>query len=103
MMAKSLRCVSTEVRKLPHYDALNDVDLFLDEFEREVPEEHRFQVLELALHTTPARWWGTHKENFPGWKEYRRMTKLSFRYANTRITEKYNGKDDPCQHLAPWT
>lgn len=40
MMMKSLRCVSLEVRKLPHYDDLTDIDLFLDEFEREVPKDH---------------------------------------------------------------
>ena len=42
MMTKSLRCVSTEVRNIPHYDGLTDVELFLYEFEREVSEEHRF-------------------------------------------------------------
>lgn len=53
MMTKSLHCVSLEVRKLPYYDGLIDVDLFLDEFECEVPEDHCFQALELALCTTP--------------------------------------------------
>jgi len=24
-------------------------------------------------------------------------------YANTRMTENYSGKDDPCDHLARWT
>ena len=66
-MTKSLFYVSSEVRKLPHYDGLTDVDLFLDDFECEVPEDHRFQALELALLTTPARWWGTHKDSFSGW------------------------------------
>ena len=42
MMKKSLWCISTEVRKLLHYDGLNDVNLFLGEFEREVPEENHF-------------------------------------------------------------
>jgi len=55
MMTKSLWCVSTEVRKLSHYDGFADVDLFLDEFEREVPEEHQFQALELALHLLVGR------------------------------------------------
>jgi len=57
---KSLWCVSSEVWKLPYYDGLTDVDTFLDEFEREVPKDHRFQALELALHARPAWWWGTH-------------------------------------------
>lgn len=42
MMMKLLHCVSWEVRKLPYYDGLTDVDLFLDKFECEVPKDHRF-------------------------------------------------------------
>jgi len=103
MMTISLRCVSTEERKLPHYDGLTTVDIFLDEFESEVLEEHRFQALELALGATPSRWWGTHKEIFAGWKEYRRMMRLRFEYDNTQVTENYSGKDDRCNHLARWT
>jgi len=41
MMTKFLHCISMEVRYLPHYDNLNDVNLYLDEFEREVPNEHQ--------------------------------------------------------------
>ena len=40
MMTKSLWCVSMKVRNLLYYDGLNDVNLFLDDFEREVAEEH---------------------------------------------------------------
>jgi len=46
MMTKSLRYVSSEVRNLPHYDGLTDVDCFLDAFEREVLEKHHFQALD---------------------------------------------------------
>jgi len=52
---------------------LNDVDVFLDEFEREVIEEQRFEALDWALHATPARWWGMHKGSFDDWRECRRM------------------------------
>lgn len=102
-MTKSLQCVSTEVRKLPHYDGSANVHLFLDEVEREVPKGHHFQALELALHPTSTLWWGTHKDNFIGYKEYRRIMKLRFGCANTKIDEKYSGNDDPCDHLALWT
>lgn len=64
MMTKSLCSVSSEVRKLPYYDFLTDVDKFLDEFEHEVPEDHHFEALDLALRATPAKWWGTHKDSF---------------------------------------
>lgn len=56
-------CLSV-VRNLPTYDGLNELDTFLDAFEREVPKNKHFQALDWALHTTPARWWGTHKGVF---------------------------------------
>lgn len=31
------------------------------------------------------------------------MMKLRFGYANTRMNEKYSGKDGPREHLARWT
>ena len=63
---------------MPYYDDLIEVDKFLDAFEREVPEKHCFQALDLALLITPAKWWGTHKDNFYGWKLYRRMMRVWF-------------------------
>lgn len=56
MMTKSLLCVSSKVKDLPHYDGLEDVDCILDAFEREVLEKHRFQTLDWVLRTTPTRW-----------------------------------------------
>ena len=41
-MTQLLHCVSSEVRNLPTSDGLNDVDVFLDVFEREVLEKQRF-------------------------------------------------------------
>ena len=54
MIMKSLHCVLLEVRNLPYYDGLTAMDKFLDEFEREVPEDHHFQALDFALCTTLA-------------------------------------------------
>lgn len=78
MMTKSLPCVSSEVKSLPYYDGLIDVDKFLHAFEKEVHEKHHFQKLDLALCATLARWWGTHKDNFDEWCEYRKMMILRF-------------------------
>lgn len=49
MMMKSLHYVSLEVRSLPYYYGLTDIDKFMDAFEREVLEKHRFEALDLAL------------------------------------------------------
>ncbi len=103
MMTKSLCCVSSEVRSLPYYDGLTNVDNFLDAFEREVLEKNHFQDLDLVLCSTPARWWGTYKDNFDGWRKYRRMMRVAFGHPKVRLTEKYDGRSDPSDHLAKWT
>ncbi len=66
-MTQSLSYVSSEPRNLPIYDGLNEVDIFLDAFEREVPEKQHFQALDWALYAMPTRWWGTHKGSFDDW------------------------------------
>ena len=43
-----------------------------------------------------------HKENLGGWKEFCRLIRLRFGHVETRIIEKYNGKDDPHEHLSHW-
>jgi len=73
----------SEVRNLPYYVGLTDVDKFLDAFDREVPEDDCFQALYLALCTTPVGWWVMHKDNFDGWQDYRRMMRLQFGRPNT--------------------
>jgi len=103
MMTKSLHCVSSEVRIFPYYDGLTDVDKFLDAFEREVLEKHHFQALDLAICDMPARWWGTHKDNFDGWHEYKRMMRVRFGCPMVKLTKKYDGRSDPHDHLAKWT
>ena len=70
--------MSFEVRNLPIYDGLDEVDIFLDAFEREVPEKQCFQALDWALRPTLARWWGMHKGSFDDWRECRRMMRTRF-------------------------
>lgn len=78
MMAKSLCCVFLEVRNLPYYDGLTDVDNVLNAFEREVPQEHPFQALDWELPATCVRWWGTHKDSFDDWRMYKKMMRVWF-------------------------
>jgi len=94
--------VSSDVRNLPSYDELTDVDIFLDALEREVPEIHYFHALNWSLHTTPTRWWGMHKGSFDDWYEYRRMVRIHFGRPKVWMKNKYDGRDDPCDHLAKW-
>jgi len=70
MLTKSLRCISTKLQNFLYYYGLEDINLFLDNFERDVLKEQWFQALDIALQATLARWWGMHKDNFIDWKEY---------------------------------
>lgn len=99
MMTKSLCCISLEVRSFPCYDGLTDVDNFLDAFEREVLEKHHFQALDLALCNIPVRWWGMHKGSFNEWREYKRIMRLQLSHPKVWLTEKYDGRNDPRNHL----
>ena len=69
MMTRSLHCVSIEVRDLPTYDGLGEVDDFLEIFKREVSEKQCFQALDWVLQAMPTRWWGLHKGSFDNWCE----------------------------------
>lgn len=73
MMTRSMRYVSIEVRDLPTYDGLGEVDTFLDKFKGEVPKKKRFQTFDWVLRAMLARWWGTHKGSFEDWCKCRRM------------------------------
>lgn len=94
--------VSSEVRNLPTYDGLNDLDIFLDAFERGVPKKQRFQALDWALCAMAARWWGTHKGRFGDCFECRKMMRTHFGKLKVQIIDKYDGQDDPSMHLAKW-
>ena len=43
-----------------------------------------------------------HKSSFDDWCECRRMMRTRFGKPKVRMTNKYDGKDDPCAHLAKW-
>lgn len=56
MMTRSLHCMATEVRDLPMYDELSEVDDFLNKFEKEVLKQQHLDALKWVLCATPARW-----------------------------------------------
>ena len=60
-MTKSLRWIGTEIKDIPSFDGLADVNEFLQQFEQEISHEQRMEVIDLAVRATPARWWHSHK------------------------------------------
>jgi len=43
-----------------------------------------------------------HKDNFDDWREYRIMMRVHFGRSKVRLTEKYDGRNDPRDNLAKW-
>lgn len=68
-VTKSVRCIISEVCNLHSYDVLGDVNVFIDDYEEWVPEIQILLAFDIALKTTPARCWGTYKNNIGDWKE----------------------------------
>lgn len=62
-----------EVRDIPMYDGLSEVDNFLNRFKGEVSEQKRFEALKWVLCAMPARWWSTHQRSFKDMCECRVM------------------------------
>jgi len=40
-----------------------------------------------VLHATPAQWWGTHRDSFEEWHEYRRVMRLWFAHPKFWLTK----------------
>ena len=102
MMTRSLRCISTEMRDLPTYDGLGEVDAFLDQFEREVREKQQFEALNWVLRAMPARWWGTHKGKFDDWRACRRLMPTRFGKTRGQSVGRCNGWNSLRVHLLRW-
>ena len=43
-----------------------------------------------------------HKDSFGDWRDYKRMMRIRFGQPKVRMTNKYDGRDDPHNHLAKW-
>lgn len=61
--------MTSEVCNIPSYDGLGDVNIFLDDYEEQVPKYQRLPALDISLKSTPARWWNAHKKNIEDWQE----------------------------------
>ena len=61
LITQSLRCVAIETVTLPIYEGLVRLLDFFQVFEEKVFEPKRILSLDVALKSTPARWWAMHK------------------------------------------
>ena len=56
-------------------------------------------VLEEALKATLARWWETHNKSINGWLLCHRLMEVHFSEAEHYQVNKYDGCNDPSDHL----
>jgi hypothetical protein len=75
----TLHWIGAEVCDPPKYDGLTDVDIFVREFELQIPYQQRLLALDIALKVTPARWWVAHKDRIDNWKQCRRLLQVRFK------------------------
>ena len=66
-MTCTLRWIGSKVREPPTFYGMNDLEELLLKFEVDVMENQRLPALDIALKSTPARWWGTHKAKINNW------------------------------------
>ena len=57
---------------------MGEIEEFIEDFEEQVLRELRIQALDIALKATPARWWGTHKQNLQVWDQVKIIMKIRF-------------------------
>jgi len=48
-LTKSLRWIGTEVRKVPTFDGLSNIQEFLQEYEAQIPLTQQLKTLDVAL------------------------------------------------------
>jgi hypothetical protein len=63
-------------------------------------KNQRLSALEIALKTTPTRWWGTHKEKINNWFQCKRLLRIRFGSEHEhKYEEKYEGFGQPQEHV----
>ena len=60
-ITKTLRWIRSEVITLPIFDGLSDVEIFVQEYEAQLPCPERLQHLVVVLRDTLVRWWTAHQ------------------------------------------
>jgi hypothetical protein len=66
-LTREVHWISTTVNNLPTFVGINPLEEFLSDLEESVPTQQILLALAKVLKSTPARWWGTHKDNILDW------------------------------------
>lgn len=99
IITKELRWIGSEVSTVPTFDGLSDIQLFLKQYEEQIPLEKRLEVLDIALRATPARWWAAHKNTISSWSTCQRLMGIRFRSNTGGMLCMYDAQTDPTVHI----
>jgi hypothetical protein len=92
--------IGTKLKEPPSFHGLNDMETFLTQYEDEVLENQRLLALDLSLKTTPARWWGAHKETITNRYQCKRLLRIRFDAEHKNKKQWRNeGLGTPVKHL----
>jgi hypothetical protein len=87
-------------KRTSYFYGRNDLEEFLMKFELEVVENKILPVLDVALKSTPAQWWVTHKENINNWYQCNILLCIIFdAEREDRYVEKYDRIGQPREHV----
>jgi hypothetical protein len=79
---------------------VNDLELFLAQYEDEVLEEQIILALDIVLKATPARWWSAHKETITDWYQCKWLLHIRFGAEQRRNQQqKYDGQGELVEYL----
>lgn len=95
----SLRWIGTEVCELHHFYGLTSVVTFVIEFESLIPLHQRSMPLDVALKSTPTRWWATHKAHIQDWSQCKRLIHIRFGKEGEYVVDRYSGLINPNDHI----
>ena len=99
IITKELRWIGSEVSTVPTFDGLCDTQLFLNQYEEQIPLEKRLEVLDIALRATPARWWDAHKNTISSWPACQRLMGIRFGSNTGGMLRRYDAQTNPTAHI----
>jgi hypothetical protein len=98
-LTQKVHWIGTTISNFPTFDGLNHLEAFLLDFEEIVPTPQILLAMDEALKSTPARWWGTHKNNITDWVQCRTLMTVRFSEQVEGYEVRYKGQSFPKDHV----
>ena len=61
IITKSIRWVGSEIRTVPLFDGLTNLEDFIVQFSEKIPDLQKMETLDSAFRASAARWWNGHQ------------------------------------------